>query len=237
VSGPLVRPSEQSTAERAVGPRLQHGRRAGDPPRPHLEERLDQEARRWPCQHPPRGLVVCGACGRRCLAGYTNEQRIYRRWVWHRPKRLRDCTNKGWTAKRLEGIVWTIVAAFLDDPVTSIGVVEAQGHDTDQPELRIAQLERWLGELEAEDARVRAGFRAGTWDAAGARAELELSAKARKVIEGEVAEMRKRAVQQARLADLERAAAELRGHLPALSHEARGQALPGDYVPCCQELV
>lgn len=29
---------------------------------------------------------------------------------------------------------------FLQDPTTSLAAVEAQGHDTDQPELRIAGL-------------------------------------------------------------------------------------------------
>lgn len=159
--------------------------------------------------------------------------------MWHRPKRLRDCAKKSWTAKRLEGIVWSVVENFLADPATSLAAVEAQGHDTERPELRIAQLERRLGELEAEDARVRAGFREGIWDAAGARAELERSAKARKLIGGEIAEMRKRAVQQARLADLERAAADLRGHLPALSHEARGQVLAElvERITVTEELV
>ena len=132
-----------------------------------------------------------------------------------------------------------VVEAFLADPATSLAAVEAQGHDTDQPELRIAGLERRLSELEAEDARVRAGFRAGIWDAKGARAELERSAKARKLIEAEIAEMKKRAVQQARLADLERAAAELRGHLPVLSHEARGQVLAElvERITVTEELV
>jgi hypothetical protein len=178
-------------------------------------------------------------CGRRYLAGYTSKQRIYRCGVWHRPKRLRDCANKGWTARRLEGIVWSVVEAFLAHPATSLAAVEAQGHDTEQPELRIAQLERRLGELDAEDARVRAGFREGIWDAAGARAELERSMKARKLIEGEIADMRARVVQQARLADLERAAAELRGHLPALSQEARGQVLAElvDRITVTEELV
>lgn len=172
-----------------------------------------------------RGLVVCGKCGRRYVAGYASSQRIYRCGVWHHPKRLRDCANKGWTAKRLEGIVWSVVEAFLQDPVTALAAVEAQGHDTDQPELRIAQLERRLAELDAEDARVRDGFRQGIWDAAGTRAELERSAKARKLIDDELIEIRSRVAHRARMADLEQAAAELRAHLPVLSHDARGAVL------------
>ena len=187
-----------------------------------------------------RGLVVCGSCGRRYLAGYSgSKQRIYRCGVWHRPKRLRDCANKGWTARRLEGTVWTIVETFLQDPATSLAAVEAQGHDTDQPELRIAQLERRLGEFDAEDARVRAGFREGIWDAAGARAELERSAKARTLIRAEVAEMRARVVERARITDLERAAEALRAHLPALSHEARGAVIAElvERITVTEELV
>ena len=170
-----------------------------------------------------RGLVVCGMCGRRYLAGYAEPAaHLPLRGVApaQAPARLRQ---QG--LDRAEARGHRVVGRGglpAADPATSLAAVEAQGHDPDQPELRIAGLERRLGELEAEDARVRAGFRAGIWDAAGARAELERSAKARKLIEGEIADMRKRAVQQARLADLERAAAELRGHLPALSHEARG---------------
>ena len=129
--------------------------------------------------------------------------------------------------------------AFLTDPATSLAAVEAQGRDTGQPELRIAGLERRLGELEAEDARVRAGFREGIWDAAGARAELGRSAKARKLIEAEIAEMRARVVERARLADLEREAEALRSHLPALSHEARGAVLAElvERIAVTEELV
>jgi hypothetical protein len=202
-----------------------NGRRAGGPTlriarNVSVKQRADGEVDLL------RGLIVCGSCGRRYLAGYSgSKQRIYRCGVWHRPKRLRDCANKGWTARRLEGTVWTIVETVLQDPATSLAAVEAQGHDADQPELRIAGLERRLGDLEAEDARVRAGFRAGIWDAAGARAEMKRSTKARKLIEGEIGEMRARVVERARITDLERAAEALRSHLPALSHEARGEVI------------
>lgn len=177
-----------------------------------------------------RGLVHCGSCGRRYVAGYSNGQRLYRCGIYNRPRHLRDCWNKGWTATRLEGAVWGVVQRFLEDPRQALAIASAAGEDTDRPELRISQLERRLAQLDAEDAQVRRGYREGIWDADGARAELDRSERARALLRDELDEIRTRTARQARLVGIERRAAELREHLPHLSHEAKG-AILAEMVP------
>lgn len=172
-----------------------------------------------------RSLVRCGSCGRRYVAGYASRQRVYRCGAWNRPKHLRDCTNKGWTAHRLEGAVWGALARFLMDPATALAAVDAAGHDPDRPELRIGQLEHRLAQLDAEDATVRRGYREGVWDGPGARTELDRSENARRLLRRELEGIRSRMADRARLVDLEQAAAEFREQVPHASHDAKGAIL------------
>lgn len=177
-----------------------------------------------------RGLIRCGSCGRRYVAGHSSGQRLYRCGIYNRPRQMRDCWNKGWTARRIETAVWDAVHDFLMDPRTALMAAWAAGEDTDRPELRIAQLERRLTQLDIEDARVRQGYREGVYEAAHVRVELERSERARRLLAHELDEIRTRASRQARMEGVERRAAQLREHLPHISHEAKG-AILAELVP------
>lgn len=173
-----------------------------------------------------RSLVTCGVCGRRYVAGVASGQRIYRCGVWHRPRMLRDCANKSWTAKRLEAAVWKAVAAFVLEPGRVLAGLRAAGEDPDRPELRLAQLERRLAQLAQEDERIRAAlYRSAIYTLDQAEAELAKSQRARLLIEGEVRELRGRVGQARHVEDLEAVLAVLRERIDSIDAEARGAVL------------
>lgn len=181
-----------------------------------------------------RSLVVCGGCGRRYVAAYTGKvgesQRVYRCGSWNRIRTIRDCSNKSWTARRLEGIVWREVAALIEDPAAVLAALEERRRPMDRPELRIAQLEARLAALDAEDERVRAGYRAGgLYSIDQAQAELGRSDRVRAIVGRELAEIRARVATARETADraeaLEATLVVLRERLPQLSQPDRGAVL------------
>ena len=180
-----------------------------------------------------RSLVFCGECGRRYVASRSGpmngQQRLYRCGVWHRPKATHDCSNKSWTAKRLEGAVWTTVAAFIVDPGAVMLGMEAAGQDADRPALHAAQLERRLAELHVEDERVRHGYRVGIYDEAQANLELQKSVVARSAIGPELATLRARMGRQRQRVEVEETIREIRLRLPDLT--------PNDRALILRELV
>lgn len=178
-----------------------------------------------------RGLVVCGECDRRYIAGYggkkPHRQRIYRCGVWHHPAALRNCGNKSWTAKKLERIVWERVASLIADPALVMAGLKAKGLDSDRPELRINLLRKRLGELDAEDKRVRDAYKAGSplFTLEQSNAAFAESTRARSLLTVELGELTDRMQQGERARDLEASLARFRDRLPQATAEQRAAIL------------
>ncbi len=106
-----------------------------------------------------RGHLRCRQCGRAyvgCIArrslqnGKQYVELYYRclgKLKMYAP--LERCSNKGWTAKRLEGMVWGELQRYLSDRDLIIGELEKQRQDAGQLGVFEAELERVERQLKA----------------------------------------------------------------------------------------
>jgi site-specific DNA recombinase len=105
-----------------------------------------------------RGHMRCRRCGR-SFVGHTSintykDKRYNRPFYSCRGKRelwapAERCHNKGWSATKLEGMVWVALEDYLSDPNIIISSLEKQHQDANQLGVFEAELERIERQLKA----------------------------------------------------------------------------------------
>ena len=112
-----------------------------------------------------RGHLRCRQCGRayvgstarRSLQNGTQYVKLYYRCMGKTKVDvpLERCCNKGWSAKRLDGMVWAEVERYLSNRGLIIGELEKQRQDADQLGVFEAELERVERQLKAIEGEQR----------------------------------------------------------------------------------
>jgi len=112
-----------------------------------------------------RGHLRCRQCGRAYVGGITNgglqngkryPQRGYRcmgKLRMYSP--LERCHNKGWSANKLEGMVWAELEHYLSDRDLIISELEKQRQDANQLGVFESQLQHVERQLKAADREQR----------------------------------------------------------------------------------
>jgi site-specific DNA recombinase len=111
-----------------------------------------------------RGHLRCRHCGRPYVGGSSvsiqnGKRHIQRRYrcmgklKMYAP--LERCCNKGWSAKRLEGMVWAELERYLSDRDLIISELEKQRQDAGQLGVFEAELERVERQLKAANGEQR----------------------------------------------------------------------------------
>jgi len=107
-----------------------------------------------------RGHLRCRQCGRTYVGvPWKTRQhgRVYVQPGYRCRGKLRlfapleRCHNKGWSAKKLEGLVWTELERFLSNPDLILSQLEKQRREADQAGVFEAELERVERQLKAID--------------------------------------------------------------------------------------
>jgi site-specific DNA recombinase len=103
------------------------------------------------------GRAYVGAISRRSLQNGTQYVKQYYRCMGKTKVDVphERCCNKGWTAKRLEGMVWGELERYLSDRDLIIGELEKQRQDAGQLGVFEAELERVERQLKAADGEQR----------------------------------------------------------------------------------
>ena len=129
-------------------------------------------------QYLLRGHVHCRQCGRAYVGGVTVTilkgkryvQRHYRcmgKLKMYAP--VERCHNKGWSANKLESMVWEKLEEYLSRPELIVSELEKQRQDASQLdvfETELERVERQLKELDREQKRL------GQWDLKGFPEEM-----------------------------------------------------------------
>ena len=112
-----------------------------------------------------RGHLRCRQCGRayvgstarRSLQNGTQYVKLYYRCMGKTKVDvpLERCCNKGWSAKRLDGMVWAEVERYLSNRGLIIGELEKQRQDADQLGVFEAELERVERQLKVIEGEQR----------------------------------------------------------------------------------
>ncbi len=112
-----------------------------------------------------RGHIRCRQCGRAYVAGIarrslqngTQYVKLYYRCMGKTKVDvpLERCCNKGWAAKKLEGMVWGELERYLSDRDLIIGELEKQRQDAGQIGVFEAELEHVERQLKAADGEQR----------------------------------------------------------------------------------
>jgi len=109
-----------------------------------------------------RGRIRCRQCGRAYVGGMNNSGlqkngKRYPQWGYRCMGKLRmyspleRCHNKGWSAKKLEAMVWADLANYLGDKGLINGELERQRQDAGQQSVFEAELERVERQLRAAE--------------------------------------------------------------------------------------
>ena len=125
-----------------------------------LEENRKNSSRNTRRQYLLSGHLFCRKCGRRYYAYFKSERRNGKR-LEHRRYRcssslrtvepVHRCHNKGWSATRLEQLVWEQVEHVLDKPELIVSEIEKQQQETNQTGILEAELHQLEGQLKALD--------------------------------------------------------------------------------------
>jgi site-specific DNA recombinase len=131
-----------------------------------LEENGQNSPRNIRRQYLLSGHLFCRKCGRRYYAYFKSEQRNGKR-LEHRRYRcsaslrtvepIHRCHNKGWSANRLERLVWEQVEHVIDNPELIVSEIEKQQQKANQIgilEAELHQLERQLKALDREQEQL-----------------------------------------------------------------------------------
>jgi len=141
------------------------------------------------------------------------------------------CCNKGWSANKLEGMVWGKLAAYLSDRDLIISELEKQRQDANQLGIFEAELQQVEHQLKAVD---REQHQLLQWALKGfpesqVEAENRRLNKARETLTAQKAELetRLKASQDAavNVPNLERFIENIQKHLPKLDFEGKRQTL------------
>ena len=106
-----------------------------------------------------RGHLRCAQCGRAFVArlagniqkdkGYYRTYQCMGKLRMYAP--LERCQNKGWSANKLEGIVWAEIERYLSKPELIISELEKQRQDTNQLDIFETELRQIECQLKAVD--------------------------------------------------------------------------------------
>ncbi|MFC1971553.1 recombinase zinc beta ribbon domain-containing protein [Chloroflexota bacterium] len=98
-----------------------------------------------------RGHIRCRQCGRAYVGSVSvstkKDKRYEQRYYSCRGKLkmyapLERCHNKGWSARKLEGMVWSEFERYLSDPNIILAELEKQRQDAGQTGMFEAELDR-----------------------------------------------------------------------------------------------
>ena len=131
-----------------------------------LEENRNNSPRNTRRQYLLSGHLFCRKCGRPYYAYFKSERRNGKRLEYRRYRcsaSLRTvepiyrCHNKGWSANRLERLVWEQVEHVIDKPEIIVSEIEKQQQEANQIgvlEGEIHRLERQLKALDREQEQL-----------------------------------------------------------------------------------
>ncbi len=191
-------------------------------------------------QYLLRGHIKCRRCGRSYVGAITVSiqygkryvQRYYRcmgKLKMYSP--VERCGNKGWSANKLEALVWAKLEEYLGNPELILSELEKQRQDANQLGMSEAQLqdvERQLKELDREQKRL------GQWDLKGFPEEMVIAENKRinlnrATLQAQKAEMKTqiKASQEAVISipKLEQFIERMQGRIAGLDFEGKRQVL------------
>ena len=131
-----------------------------------LEENRNNSPRNTRRQYLVSGHLLCRKCGRPYYAYFKSERRNGKRLEYRRYRcssSLRTvepicrCHNKGWSATRLEQLVWDQVEQVINKPEIIVSEIEKQQQEANQVgvlEAELHQLERQLKALDREQEQL-----------------------------------------------------------------------------------
>ncbi len=144
-----------------------------------LQVNRDKSPRNCKHEYLLRSHVKCRQCGRSYVGGTGSGglqygkryiQRCYRcmgKLKMYAP--VERCQNKGWSANKLESMVWAKLEEYLSKPELIVSELEKQRQDASQSdvfEAELGRVERQLKELDREQKRL------GQWDLKGFPEEM-----------------------------------------------------------------
>ena len=107
-----------------------------------------------------RGHIRCRQCGRAYVSGISVTMLKDKRYIQRRYRctgkaklysPIERCCNKGWSANRLEAIVWTKLEEYLSRPELIVSELEKQRQDVSQPGVFKTELQQAERQLKAVD--------------------------------------------------------------------------------------
>jgi site-specific DNA recombinase len=131
-----------------------------------LEENRNNSPRNTRRQYLLSGHLFCRKCGRPYYAYFKSERRNGKRLEYRRYRcsaslrtvePIHRCHNKGWSANRLERLVWEQVEHVIDKPEIIVSEIEKQQQEANQIgvlEGEIHRLERQLKALDREQEQL-----------------------------------------------------------------------------------
>lgn len=146
-----------------------------------LKVNQDKSPRNCKHEYLLRSHVKCRQCGRSYVGGTNVSVQYGKRYVQRTYRCLgklkmyapvERCCNKGWSANKLETIVWMKLEEYLSRPELIIDELEKQRQDANQLDIFEAKLkpvERQLKELDHEQKRL------GQWDLKGFPEEMVIA--------------------------------------------------------------
>jgi len=128
--------------------------------------RVNQDKSLRNCKHEYllRGHLRCRQCGRSYVGGITTSAQYGKRYIqrYYRctgrqkiSSSVELCRNKGWSANKLESMVWAELQSYLSDRDLIIAQLEKQRQDVNQLGVFDAELERIERQLKAVDREQR----------------------------------------------------------------------------------
>ena len=129
-----------------------------------LQANVDNSPRNVKQEYLLRGHIRCRHCGRVYMGGVaknvsknkTHLRSFYRctgkRKMWAPVER---CQNKGWSANKLEGMVWAKLEEYLSKPELIIDEIEKQRQDADNLGIFESELQQIEKQLKAADHEQR----------------------------------------------------------------------------------
>jgi site-specific DNA recombinase len=188
-----------------------------------------------------RGHLRCRQCGRAYVGGVASsslqngKRYIQRNYNCMGKKRIyapiERCHNKGWSAKKLEGMVWSKLMEYLSDRELIINNLEKQRQDAGQLGVFEEELERVERQLKATDREQRQLLQWALKDFPADQVEAENRRlnKAKETLKSQKTELeaRLKASKQAviNLPNLERFIEDIQKRLPELDFEGKCLAL------------
>ena len=133
-----------------------------------LKVNYEKAKRNMKRQYLLHGHIFCRHCGKPYRTHIVVQHRKYntyqyRRYVCSTTSGISNsipvdhCCNKGWSADKLEGLVWAQIERVLDNPELIITEIEKQRQEANEPgvlQTELRQVERQLREIDGDQAQL-----------------------------------------------------------------------------------